>query len=293
MVPGRRMLTGIGTGVGVVAAGLLLMLALLWLGQRRLIYFPSGAVPPVASILPAGEPVVLTTDDGLRLTGWFVPAMGAGTTQPAVLVCNGNAGNRSHRAPLAAALARAGLSVLLFDYRGYGGNPGRPSERGLLADARAARAYLASREDVDPDRIVYFGESLGAAVAVSLAAEQPPAAFILRSPFTSLADVGRVHYPFLPVRLLLRDRYAAIEQIGRVAAPVLVVAGARDEIIPVEHSRRVYEAAVGPKRWVLIPDADHNHREFLAGERFIREIVAFLAEHAGTAVRQRRTGGGS
>jgi uncharacterized protein len=289
MMPGRRMLIG----VSIVAAGLLLMLALLWLGQRRLIYFPSGAVPPVTAILPTGEPVVLTTDDGLRLGGWFVPAVGTGTTQAAVLVCNGNAGNRAHRAPLAAVLARAGVPVLLFDYRGYGGNPGRPSERGLLSDARAARAYLASREDVDPDRIVYFGESLGAAVAVALATEQPPAALVLRSPFTSLADVGRVHYPFLPVRLLLRDRYTAIEQIGRVAAPVLVVAGARDEIIPPEHSRRVYEAAVGPKRWVLIPDADHNHTELLAGERFIREIVAFLAEHAGTAVRQRQAGRGS
>ena len=271
------------TGIGIVAAGLFLILVLLWLGQRRLIYFPSGAVPPVASVLPSGEPVVLTTDDGLRLGGWFVPAVGTGmgTARVSVLVCNGNAGNRSYRAPLAAALARAGFSVLLFDYRGYGGNPGHPSEHRLLADARAARAYLASRADVDPERIVYFGESLGAAVAVALAAEQPPAALVLRSPFTSLVDVGRVHYPLLPVRLLLRDRYPAIEQIGRVTAPLLVVAGARDEVIPVAQSRRVYDAAPGAKRWLLIPNGDHNDMNLLAGARFIREIVAFLAEHAG------------
>ena len=271
------------TSVGIVTTVLLLILALLWLGQRRLIYFPSGAVPPVASVLPAGELVALTTDDGLRVSGWFVPAVGSGTStaQATVLVCNGNAGNRSHRALLATALARAGFSVLLFDYRGYGGNPGHPTERGLLTDARAARAYLASRADVDPNRIIYLGESLGAAVTVALAVEQPPAALVLRSPFTSLADVGRVHYPFLPVQLLLRDRYTAIEQIRRVTAPLLVVAGGRDEVIPVAHSRRVYDAAPGPKRWLLIPDADHNHREFLAGDQFIRAIVAFLAAHTG------------
>lgn len=127
-------------------------------------------------------------------------------------------------------------------------------------------------------------------MAVALAAEQPPAALVLRSPFTSLADVGRVHYPFLPVHLLLRDRYAVIDQIPRVTAPLLVVAGAQDEVVPVAQSRRMYEAAVGPKRWLLIPGADHNHSEFLAGERFIREVVALLAEHGGTAVQQGVTG---
>ena len=122
--------------------------------------------------------------------------------------------------------------MLLLDYRGYVGNPGSPSEDGLLADARAARAYLLSRADVDPARLVYFGESLGAAVAVALAAEHPPAALILRSPFTSLADIAAVHYPFLPAGLMLRDRYESIERIGRVRAPLLVVAGQRDRIVP-------------------------------------------------------------
>jgi fermentation-respiration switch protein FrsA (DUF1100 family) len=183
-------------------------------------------------------------------------------------------------AALAVALRRAGLSVLLFDYRGYGGNPGRPSESGLIADARAARAYLASRPGVDPSRIVYLGESLGAAVAVALAVEQPPVALILRSPFSSLADIGRLHYPYLPVRLLLRDRFDSIHRIGRVAAPVLIVAGERDSIVPPEHSRQLYEAAPEPKRFVLIPGTDHNDHRLAAGAALIDTVLDFLSDTA-------------
>ena len=167
--------------------------------QRRLIYFPSpGPVPSAATLLPGGRDVVLDTEDGKRLGAWYLPATG-GQPGPAVVVFNGNGGDRSGRAQLAVGLSRLGMSVLLFDYRGYGGNPGPPSEKGLAADARAAQAWLAAQPEVDPDRIVYFGESLGAAVAIGLAMERPPAALVLRSPFTSLAEVGRVHYPWLPV----------------------------------------------------------------------------------------------
>ncbi|HKH52058.1 MAG TPA: alpha/beta hydrolase, partial [Mycobacterium sp.] len=178
--------------VVLVASGLV---ALLWSQQRRMIYFPTpGPLPPAAAVLPNGRDVVLETDDGIRLGAWYFPAR---TPGPAVLVCNGNGGNRWLRTELAAALSRAGVSALLFDYRGYGGNPGRPTEDGLAADARAAQAWLAAQPDVDPNRIAYFGESLGAAVAVGLAVQRPPAALLLRSPFTSLADVAAVHYPWL------------------------------------------------------------------------------------------------
>jgi fermentation-respiration switch protein FrsA (DUF1100 family) len=259
-------------------AVVLVVIALAWLLQRRLIYLAEpGKVPAAATILPAGEDVAFETADGLRLGGWFVPAA-TGHSQATVLVLNGNAGNRMARAPLAAELSRAGLSVLLMDYRGYGGNPGSPSEPGLLADARGARAYLAARGDVDPARLVYFGESLGAAVALRLAVERPPMALVLRSPFTSLADVGRLHYPFLPVRLLLKDRYAAIEQVGGLRCPVLVVAGAGDGIVPWEQSRRLAEAIPEPKRFVLIPGADHNGLELLAGQRLIGEVVRFVLD---------------
>ncbi len=267
-------------GALIVAA----ILFLLWTLQRSLIYFPLGEAPgPAEAGLPDAEPVAFDTTDGLRLDGWFVAAPGAGP-RAAVLVFNGNAGHRGDRAPLAAALRVHGLHVLLFDYRGYGGNPGSPSEEGLAADGRAARAYLAARPDVDASRLVYFGESLGAAVATRLASEHPPAALVLRSPFTSLPDVGRVHYPILPVRPLLRDRFDVIGRIGQVGAPLLVLAGARDRIVPVEQSRRVFKAAAEPKRLLVLPRADHNDYELLAGDEMIDAIAELLRVESRTDV---------
>lgn len=263
----------------IVAAGsvavVAVVLALVWAMQRRLMYFPIGEVPAPGEIGLSGvEPVTFATTDGLELNGWFVAA--PGPSRITVLVFNGNAGNRAHRAPLAAALRRRGFQVLLFDYRGYGGNPGTPTESGLAADRRAALAYLAGRPDVDASRIVYFGESLGTAVAVGLAVEHPPAALVLRSPFTSIADVGRYHYPFLPVRLLLRDRFAAIDVIGRIRVPLLVIAGGRDRVVPIEYSRRLYDAAPAAKSLLVLPDADHNDDVMLTGEEMIQAIVRLL-----------------
>ncbi|MFO7549714.1 MAG: alpha/beta hydrolase [Acidimicrobiia bacterium] len=261
----------------VAVVGLLL---LLWLGQRRLIYLPSHALPDPATVLPHAEEVLLETDDGLELGAWFVPATGdpVGAT---VVVFNGNAGNRADRAQLAAKLGAHGLNTLLVDYRGYGGNPGRPSERGLMADGRAAVTHVAGRPDVDPDRLVYFGESLGAGVAIGLALERPPAILILRSPFSSLPEVASVHYPLLPTSWLLRDRYPNEEQIAEVRVPVLVVAGSRDAVVPEEQSRRVFEAAPDPKRYLLIEAADHNDAALAWGDQMIEEVAAFIQEFAG------------
>jgi fermentation-respiration switch protein FrsA (DUF1100 family) len=151
-----------------------------------------------------------------------------------------------------------------------------PTEAGLLADARAARVYLESRDDVDGSRIVYFGESLGSAVAMLLAAELPPAALILRSPFPSLVSVGRVHYPFLPVGQLLRDRFASIDVMDKIACPALVIAGDRDGIIPFEQSRQLFEALQSPKTFLTIQGADHNDYELLAGEEMLTAMAEFL-----------------
>jgi fermentation-respiration switch protein FrsA (DUF1100 family) len=278
----------------IIAAGSIVVvaavLAVTWTMQRRLIYFPSGDVPTPGEVgLSDVEPVTFETTDGLRLNGWFVATSGP-LPRATVLVFNGNAGNRAHRAPLAAAFQHHGLQVLLVDYRGYGGNPGTPTENGLAADSRAAHAYLAGRPDVDASRIAYFGESLGTAVAINLAVEHPPAAIVLRSPFTSMADVGQFHYPFLPVRLLLRDRFAAIDQIRRIHVPLLVIAGGRDQIVPIEQSRRLYDAAVAPKTLLVLPNADHNDDELLAGEEMIRAVVHFLQPYVNRA--ERRPGSG-
>lgn len=259
----------------VVIAGLALALVLLWFLQRSLIYFPFGTPPDPAAVgLRDTDVMTIATEDGEMLQGWFVK--GGEVPRGTVIVFNGNAGNRAYRADLARALRERGFAVLLFDYRGYGGSTGRPSEQGLAADARAIVAYVASRGDVDPRRIVYFGESLGAGVAVGLAVETPPAALVLRSPFTSLGDVGQLHYPFLPVTRLLRDKYPSLDRIGRVACPIAVIAGDRDGIIPIAQSRAIYDAAREPKTWTVIQGADHNDASLAHGVQVI-DAVAEIA----------------
>jgi uncharacterized protein len=260
------------TPLAVVAA----VLALLWFAQRSFIYFPDGHTPAPAAVgLPQAEVVSFTTEDGVDLEGWFVPARQPSADRTLV-VFNGNAGNRSHRAILGALFAEVGFSTLLVDYRGYGGNPGLPSEGGLYRDARAALKYLARRGDVNLARIVYFGESLGAAVAIELAGEYPPAALILRSPFTSMTAMGARHYPFLPVRILLRDRYPSIDRIGQIRCPVLIIAGDEDAIVPLEDSRQLFEAAAEPKKLVVIHGTDHNDEALAAGPQLLSAIRQFL-----------------
>lgn len=258
----------VGLSVVVVAA------AGLWAGQRRLVYFPSGAPPPPPADV---EAVRYTTSDGLDLGGWFLSA-----DEPigAVLVLPGNAGNRAGRLALGRGFVADGWSVLLVDYRGYGGNPGSPTEEGLARDAEAALAHLRARPDIPSDRIVYFGESLGAGVAVGLSRTHPPAALVLRSPFASLPAVAGVHYPFVP-ELLVRDRYPNVETIGSVDAPVLVIAGSADEIVPVEQSRSVFDAAPDPKEFVVVDGARHNDAVLLAGPDVVHRTLRFLSDHGG------------
>lgn len=251
----------------------LLAIALtVWLLQRRLIYLPAGPPAPVSEVLPAASAVTLTTADGLELDAWYLPS---GPTT--VIVFPGNAGNRAARAPLARGLAERGMSVLLVEYRGYGDNPGSPSEAGLLSDARAAAAWV--DEHGGADGVVYLGESLGGGVAVGLATERRPDALILRSPFPSLAVVARQHYGPVP-DAVLRDRYPVAAQIATIDAPVLVVMGEDDGIVPASLSREVYEAASEPKRIVTIAGAGHNDRALLDGDTFLDTIETFLREHA-------------
>ena len=268
--------------LGVVAAVVVVLLVVAWAFQRYLIYFPArDPVPSAGTVLPGARDVALETEDGLTLGAWFVPA-GERDRGIAVLVASGNAGDRSARAPLAAALAARGMAVLLFDYRGYGGNPGSPTERGLAHDARAAQQYLVDEAGYSPERILYLGESLGAAVLTELATERPPAGLVLRSPFTDLASVGRTHYPFLPVRTLLRDRYPLAEQLAQVSAPVTVVYGSTDSVVPPHQSRAVAEVAPSLHQVVEVPGADHNDRALLDGDRLLDAVVG-LADHVDTA----------
>jgi len=259
-----------------VLTAILVVLAVLWFGQRWLIYFPMGDPPaPVAVGLPTAQIVSFTTEDGLTLEAWFVPPVGIPTGQT-VLFFGGNGGHRALRAPLAAALAIRGIGCLLVDYRGYGGNPGLPSERGLAKDARAARAYLVDRPDIDPDRIIYFGESLGTGIAVGLATEAPPEALILRSPFPSLVEIGEHHYPIFPVRWMLRDRFPVLNLVTQIHVPLLIIAGELDRLVPPEFSEQVFDAANEPKALATIEGAAHNDPALMAGDDVMQTIAAFL-----------------
>lgn len=267
---------GVPGALVVVAVVMVVYVAFVLLFQRALLYFPERAtLPPASSVIPGAVDARIRTEGGHELGAWFVHGDGSGI---AVLVMNGNAGHRGYRASLARALASRGLAVLLYDHPGYGDSTGSPSEGALLDAARAAAAHLASREGVDPARLVYFGESLGNGPAVALAAERPPLALVLRSPFASVAEMARVHYPLLPLGPLVLDRYEVRKRIASVRTPTLVIAGERDSIVPFEQSRRVHDAAAGPKRLVVIAGADHNDRALLDGPELVEAIVVFARD---------------
>ncbi|HYN94091.1 MAG TPA: alpha/beta fold hydrolase [Pilimelia sp.] len=268
---GRRMARAAVVALVAVA----LALAVLWTQQRRLVYFPERSTPAP----PAGvRPVPLVTSDGLRLTAWLVrPA--ARDRRVGVLVAPGNGGNRAGRVVLARALAGQGFTVLLLDYRGYGGNPGSPTEAGLARDVRAGWAHLVDAEGFPPARVLLLGESLGAAVAAELAADrcgagQPPGGLLLRSPFTSLAAAGAEHYPWLPVSLLLRDRFEAARHVGAVPAPTAVVYGTADGVVPPGQSRAVAERAANLVAVRAVDGADHNDPALADGPAVVAAAVA-------------------
>ena len=244
--------------------------------QRQLIYFPdSTTVPSAGDVFEGARDITLRTSDGLALGAWFVPASSASDMHMAVLVAPGNGGNRSGRVGLATELSRRGLAVLLMDYRGYGGNPGSPSEDGLAKDAMAAALALVEL-GYPAQRTIYFGESLGAGVVAALQARRTPAGMVLRSPFPELADVGAHHYPWLPVRLLLRDRFRITDLLSDSEVPVTVIYGDRDSVVPSELSARVADEATTLVERVVIRGADHND-EVMFGPR-VADAVARLAK---------------
>jgi fermentation-respiration switch protein FrsA (DUF1100 family) len=241
---------------------------------RRFIYFPDDRVPPDQPPAVTGEGVALRTADGLVLRAWYLPAPG----DTVAVLCNGNAGNRADRLPLSTGLQRRGVAVLSLDYRGYAGNPGSPEEEGLIADAQAAANHLSSRRG--DSRLVYFGESLGAAVLIGLAERRPPAALVLRSPFTSLLDVARAHLPLIP-KGLIDDSWDSLGRIASIDVPLLVVAGTADTVVPYAQSVCLFEAAPGPKRLVTFEGADHNDPALSFGARLLDETARFLVDVRG------------
>jgi fermentation-respiration switch protein FrsA (DUF1100 family) len=242
---------------------------------NSLLYFPSRAIieTPERAALDYRD-LRPETDDGERLHGWWIGAR----TNPLghLLLCHGNAGNIGDRVLHAALLTAVGFDVLLFDYRGYGRSSGSTSEDGTYRDARAALRCLLEQPDVDPSRVFYLGESLGGAVAIDLALERPPAGLVLLSAFTGVRELARLHYRFFPAALV-PDAYPGLRRIPELQAPLLVLHGDRDDIVPLSQGRALFDAARGPKRMHVFPGLGHNDLVPRAGAEFAQVIASWAS----------------
>lgn len=252
----------------------LALLALVWLFLRwfewRSVFIPYRQVEntPADFRLPF-EDVTFTTADGVKLNGWYLPQSNAKLT---VLFCHGNAGNISHRYEKLLILHDLGVNVFIFDYRGYGRSEGWPSEQGTYNDALAACDWLRQKKSIAPERIVVHGESLGCAVAVELARQQPVRGLVLESGFASVPEMARAIYPWLPMHWLCRIRYDSLSKIGSVKAPLLSLHSREDEIVPFSQAERLFAAAPGPKKMVELR-GDHNNG-FAACESIYRAALS-------------------
>jgi fermentation-respiration switch protein FrsA (DUF1100 family) len=245
--------------------------------ERRFIYLPERTLKGTpAHIGLEYEDVRFRAVDGARLHGWWVP----GRTPAAWLFFHGNGGNISARLDqLLDIHRRIGAGVFTFDYRGYGLSEGVPSEEGTLLDAQAALRELTLRLAGPAARVVYFGRSMGGAIATRLAVQRPPAGLILESPPTSMPDMARLHVPwmrFSPLPRIMRTRYETQRHIRQVTAPLLVIQGDSDDVVPVQFGRRVFVAANEPKQWLLVPGAGHNFADRAAPDLYYNAVREFL-----------------
>lgn len=247
-----------------------LLLLYVFFNQSNMMYFPSADIKiPAAIGLPKMQSVAYTTSDKLSLRAWYQPAQkGYGT----LVYFHGNAGNASHRAPLVRAYLDAGYGVLLAEYRGYGGNSGKPSEAGLIRDGEAALAFL-SKQGIKANCTILFGESLGSAISLAMAAKNPVAALVLQAPFASMLALAKHHYPFYAYSALLRDHYNNSEYIETIKAPVLVLQGEQDKVVPIAFGRAVYQLLSSKKQFISYPQRGHND---LPTQTLNRDVLTFL-----------------
>jgi fermentation-respiration switch protein FrsA (DUF1100 family) len=248
------------------------VLALMYFFQRALMYFPDRTrTAPAVAGLPEAEELMLSSGDGERLVVWHVPPRGS---KPVILYFHGNAGALELRAERFKWLVADGNGLVAPSYRGYGGSSGKPSESGLMLDAAAAYEFAIARYPIK--RIVVWGESLGTGVAVALAAEHTVGGIILDAPFTSAADVGAAAFPFVPVRWFIKDRFHSDARIGRVKAPLLVLHGALDRIVPITFGERLFALADEPKRMVRFPLGGHVNLDDFGAADAVKDFLAAL-----------------
>lgn len=251
-----------------------LLAIVLFIAQRSLIY-PADKTRP--RTIEGIETAKVVTKDGLNLESWFIA--GSDPKGKTIIFFHGNGGNYGHRFGKALVFTGQGYSVLLAEYRGYGGNPGRPSEQGLYDDARAFMDFLITQKQIPEEDIIIYGESLGSGVAVQMATEHKPHALILETPFSSLADVVKRLYFFMPVDLMLKDRFMSIEKIGAVSSPILFLHGHEDEVIPFDLSKKLFEAANEPKTFAEFPKGNHNNLYEFGAPQKILDFLSGIARN--------------
>ena len=257
--------------LAIIVGGYLLLLSALFFLQRNMLYLPSSTRPNLQSAgLPEMRALTTQTADGLELSHWFLPPKRSDGV--VMVVFQGNAGHLGDRLFKFRRLIAAGHGLLLTGYRGYSGNPGSPSETGLIADGRSVLEHLVS-SDVPAERLVLYGESLGSGVAVRLAAERSVGAVILEAPYTSIAAVAQHHYWYVPVRWLLHDKWESALHIAKIEAPLMVVHGGRDRTVPIAFGRQLFEKAREPKEAHWIEAAAHNDLYEHGVEALVLEFV--------------------
>jgi fermentation-respiration switch protein FrsA (DUF1100 family) len=269
----------LATLIATIAACYALLTVMLYFLQERMVFLariPGRTLE--ATPHDAGfdyDDVTVTTDDGVSLHGWYVPAAGPRGT---VLFLHGNAGNISHRLDSIAVFRELALDTFIIDYRGYGQSEGKTSEEGTYRDAEAAWQYLVGERGTDPGKIIIFGRSIGGAVAAWLASRHQAAALVVESSFTSAVDVASRVYPFMPVRLITRLNYPVSDYIANARSPVLVVHSRDDEILPYAMGQSLYEAAPPPKTFLELRGG-HNDAFILSRARYRDELGRFIAGH--------------
>jgi uncharacterized protein len=265
--------------IGSAVVLYLAIVLLLWFAESRLIYFPGAErslTPPAAALQLPIERAQFTAEDGVKLVGWIMPAADTASAFW-LLVCHGNAGNLSQfdRPAHYAALRQLGVNLFAFDYRGYGESGGSPSEHGLYRDADASYRYLREELGVPPERIILFGHSLGSAVAIDLASRTPVAGLIVEGGLISVVQRGQELYPFIPVRWIARTRFSSIDKIAQVTAPKLFLHAVQDEVIPLSHGRRLFQAAAEPKTLVELRGT-HSDAFAADSSKYFGSIAAFV-----------------
>ena len=273
MVVRKRMLLGFFTSLFLIYV---IFICIVYFSQKKMLFYPVREITITPKHIGLDfEDIMLTTKDNVNIAAWYIPST---SERGVVLFCHGDAGNISHRLDSIRIFHDLNLSVFIFDYRGYGNSEGSPTEEGTYLDAEAALDYLIKIKHIHHDQIIFFGRSLGGAIVSEIALRHKAGALIIESGFTSVPDLGRKYYPFLPVKLLSRYSYTTASKVSKISIPKLFIHSPHDEIIPFGHGRYLYENASFPKEFLEIRGG-HNDGFLVSGDVYIDGLNRFISRY--------------